>query len=199
MLESFEREIMRCLRCGYCYKEGICPIADHHPKGNWLAFSPQGKLILARGLLTDKITMTSELARVFYYCTQCLNCDEQCTLNQGCKIGIIEEPILHHFKLYNKVRAEIYQNYPKMLPDGLTLIIDSFQRFKNPYGLTPEKRVDWAAKQNITLPDKKEADIILFTGCTAATKEENHQELCASALILDNAKENWAASGFCLP
>ena len=73
LLEKYRDSIITCDFCGFC--NIVCPI---FLKKKWHSFSPRGRLLLARGLLTGEVKITAELKRRFSTCTLCGLCDKNC-------------------------------------------------------------------------------------------------------------------------
>lgn len=79
-LDSYKDLIHRCFRCGYCklpsdYSDYNCP---PYNKFKMDSYSPGGRLWLIRALLNREIDVTKSLSDIFYSCTACYNCVEEC-------------------------------------------------------------------------------------------------------------------------
>ena len=79
-LETYNDIIHRCFRCGFCklpsdYSKINCP---PYNKYRMDSYSPGGRLWLIRALINGEIEETSHLANIFYSCTTCYNCVEEC-------------------------------------------------------------------------------------------------------------------------
>jgi len=67
---------------------------------------------------------------------------------------------------------------------------------QNPYGLDPDSRLDWADFTDLEeIPEKDEAEVAYFVGCTTAFKGANHEVAFATASILNKLGENWTLLG----
>jgi Fe-S oxidoreductase len=72
-LKEWEREMNTCTYCGFC--KAVCPIFKEL---GWDDCAARGKVLLAYGLLKGDLSPSSDLARGFYQCAQCLDCYRRC-------------------------------------------------------------------------------------------------------------------------
>jgi heterodisulfide reductase subunit D len=76
------------------------------------------------------------------------------------------------------------------------MLEEMLEENQNPYGLDPDMRLDWADYTDLEdIPEKDEADIAYFVGCTTAFKGANHEVAFSIASILNQLGENWTLLG----
>src|SRR4030066_1704218 len=71
--EALDNEIMACIMCGFC--RAGCPT---YVETSLESINARGRVILAYHLLTGRLKPSKELAKRFYQCTTCLNCNVFC-------------------------------------------------------------------------------------------------------------------------
>ena len=179
---NLEEELYSCAQCGYC--QDICPIYEEIP---WESASPRGKLYWIKGILTEgflrpKIEIDENFVNRLFQCTLCGRCHEVCQTD------------LDTMGLWTTARAEVYLS--GMRPENLNSIAENLEETKNPYGLDPDMRLDWADYTDLEeIPEKDEAEIVYFVGCTTAFKGANHNIGYSTATLLNHMEEDWTLLG----
>lgn len=72
-LEKYRNKIILCDFCGFC--NIVCPV---FLKKKWHSFSPRGRLLLSRALLTKEIKVTDRFKESILSCTLCGACNKNC-------------------------------------------------------------------------------------------------------------------------
>lgn len=141
-MEGGER-IRACLQCGMC--SGVCPF------GYLMDYPPSIMIATLRAEMFDRV-IDSETA---WMCVSCYACTEVCPA----KI-----PLTAALMTRAKEELLLAGNIPAELQDAL----EKSQRYGNPLGESPRKRIDWAKgiEPQITIlrKDKRPVDVLWFVG-----------------------------------
>jgi Fe-S oxidoreductase len=179
---NLDGDLYSCAQCGYCQE--ACPIYEEIP---WESASPRGKLYWIKGILTEgflrpNIEIDENFVKRLFQCTLCGRCHEICQTS------------LDTMGLWNSARAEVHLS--GMRPENLNSIAENLEETKNPYGLDPDMRLDWADYTDLEdVPLKDEAEIAYFVGCTTAFKGANHNTGYSTAQLLNHLEEDWTLLG----
>jgi Fe-S oxidoreductase len=137
------------------------------------------KLLGPRPISREEI---EELAESAFNCTLCGRCMETCPFG------------FQTHELWTKVR-EVVHDLDGILRN-VTMLEDMLEESKNPYGLDSDMRLDWADYTDLEdIPEKKQAEIVYFVGCTTAFKGGNHEVAFSIASILNHLEEDWTLLG----
>ncbi|MHA1606346.1 MAG: (Fe-S)-binding protein [Candidatus Freyarchaeota archaeon] len=175
-----------CGKCGTCryvfqdaYWMRTCPSGELR---KFESYYLGGKNLLLWGLSTGKLKWSESLAEIFFHCTLCGNCVQQCQI-----------PEIHHYALewLQAVREEAVKNgygMPKHLQFGRYV-----EEKHNPYGEPHEERVSWL--KNEKLPEK--AEVVYFVGCTSSYRRRNIAEATWAILKAANVDVTIASDEWC--
>ncbi len=184
-------ELDTCARCALCTEK--CPAYAASKEPNYAPGIRSSKTVklynrkfdlLARLLGPRPITSQeiSELADSAFHCTMCGRCMETCPFG------------IQTHELWTKVR-EVVHDLEGTLPK-VSMLEEMLEENQNPYGLDPDMRLDWADYTDLEdIPEKDEAEIAYFVGCTTAFKGANHEIAFSIASILSRLGENWTLLG----
>lgn len=181
-VRKLEHELYTCAQCGYCVD--ACPIYEEIP---WESATPRGKLywikqILTTGILRENIKGDQNFVERIYQCTLCGRCHEVCQTS------------LDTVSIWNAARAEIFKNGQR--PENLEALAEKIEEVKNPYGIDEDTRLDWADYTDYDdPPEKEQAEVCYFVGCTTAFKSANHETAHSISVILDHLEEDWTLLG----
>ena len=140
--------------------------------------------VLARILGEKKITDEDieVLADSSYHCTLCGRCMEACPFG------------FQTHQLWTRIR-EIIEELDGT-PKNVGRLAGMLEENMNPYGLEPDTRLDWADYSDLDdIPEKDQAEIAYFVGCTTAYKGANHEIAFALSSILNLLEEDWTLLG----
>ncbi|MFX1392783.1 MAG: (Fe-S)-binding protein [Promethearchaeota archaeon] len=163
-LEHYEDVFYQCGKCGTCrtvYKDAywsrVCPSGEF---GKFEAFYLGGKNLLSWAVTSDKLKWSENLAKIFYQCSVCLACTEQCQI-----------PEIHHYAgewLMAMREKAVEMGFGPMTEQKIytTHIIKE----NNPYMEKHEDRTNWIPSSVNNSPD---ANIAYFVGCTSSYREQN--------------------------
>jgi Fe-S oxidoreductase len=124
---------------------------------------------------------TSE--EVLWSCTTCGACQEVCPV-------FIDQP-----KLILEMRRNLVLLQEKV-PSDLARTFKNLEQNGNPWGLSSDKRMDWAAGKNVpTLDEKPEAEYLLWVGCAGAYDDRVKKQTLALVDILQEGGVDFAVLG----
>jgi heterodisulfide reductase subunit D len=183
-IEKYKTNIYSCIRCSYCrdtfrYRDNsldICPSREVSA-GGFECYTGKGKLMLARGVLEGTIPLSPELAKIVASCPTCRNCWDKCYAN-----GFID-----HVPIYEALRADLWN--AGYAPEQHKKLVAGIEKYRNPYNELHEKRFNWLEK----FPVSEQAELVYFTGCTSAYRQQNIAR--ATASILGKAGVNFKVMG----
>jgi heterodisulfide reductase subunit D len=191
--EITRRQIMEldtCSHCALCTEK--CP-AYHESKNPLHApgvrsakiiklwdkkFSFWNRLLGEKEITEKDIKDLSESA---YHCSLCGRCMESCPFG------------FQTHELWVKVREVV--SALEANPENVERINGLLNETMNPYGLEPDTRLDWSFFVDIDVPEKDEAEIAYFVGCTTAYKGVNHDVAFSMCSILEKLEEDWTLLG----
>lgn len=163
-LEHYDDVFYQCGKCGTCrtvYKDAnwsrVCPSGEF---GKFEAYYLSGKNLLAWGVTSGKLNWTENLAKIFYQCSVCMACLQQCQI-----------PEIHHFagEWLMAMREEaVNQGYGPM-PEQIRYT-EHLMKEHNPYMEKNENRLKWLASH---IEQTSDAKLAYFVGCTSSYREQN--------------------------
>ena len=170
--------LLKCAHCKLCYagREIFLPICPSAQKYGFEAFRSSGRSALVKSLLEGRLEFSPKLAEIFYACTVCGACAEQCPLGYDA------------VTVFEAIRAEIVKRGFGPLPRQ-KVFVESIIKNHNPYREPHEKRTSWIPK---TLNVKKKAEILYFVGCTSSYRTKNIAE--ATVNVLERLKIDFCIS-----
>nr|HID59920.1 (Fe-S)-binding protein [Desulfobacterales bacterium] len=161
-LEYYRFCVDQCIKCACCRLvarewDRICPSGE---LGAFESYYASGKNLLIWGLLRDEIELTEEIAKIFYHCTLCGNCTQQCAVPH------IHGNMVYWFEAFReKAVAMGIGPLPEHKEQAVNIDAEH-----NPYGEPHTRRLDWLPFSVEDLPDK--AEIVFFAGCTDSYLEK---------------------------
>ncbi|MFX0187878.1 MAG: (Fe-S)-binding protein [Candidatus Hodarchaeota archaeon] len=163
-LEYYKDIVYQCGKCGTCrtaYQEDcwprVCPSGEF---GKFEAYYLGGKNLLSWAITSDQLNWTENMAKIFYQCSLCLACTEQCQI-----------PEIHHYagEWLMAMREEaVKRGYGPMSEQNIytTHVIKE----NNPYMEKHEDRTNWLPSGVNQSPN---TNIAYFVGCTSSYREQN--------------------------
>ncbi len=163
-LDYYKDIFYQCGKCGTCrtgfQEEGwyrVCPSGEY---GKFEAYYLGGKNLLSWAVSTDRLNWTENLSKIFYQCSVCLACTQQCQI-----------PEIHNYagEWLMAMREKAVQQGLGPMPEQIkyTKHIDIEY---NPYMEKHKDRTNWITsnvKQNL------DANLIYFVGCTTSYREQS--------------------------
>ncbi|MBY8992385.1 MAG: (Fe-S)-binding protein [Candidatus Lokiarchaeota archaeon] len=163
-LSHYKETFFQCGKCGTCrtvYKDAnwsrVCPSGEF---GKFEAYYLGGKNLLTWALSTDKLKWSENLAKIFYQCSVCMACVQQCQI-----------PEIHTYagEWLMAMREEAVKAGYGPMPEQ-TKYTDHIMTEKNPYMEKNESRLKWLPSH---IKQSPEAKLAYFVGCTASYREQN--------------------------
>ncbi|MGQ9719893.1 MAG: 4Fe-4S dicluster domain-containing protein [Candidatus Jordarchaeum sp.] len=121
---EYADDIYSCMRCGFCIAK--CPLYENY---GWASNNARGRILIARGILENKLELSHYIAERIFNCTTC----DQCYVL--CPSGIHTTDIIRALKYELSAR-----NY---IPNSSNRIMENIRREGNPYGEPRLKRGYW--------------------------------------------------------
>jgi Fe-S oxidoreductase len=163
-IEHYKDVIYQCGKCGTCrtvYHDvdwaRVCPSGEF---GNFEAYYLGGKNLLTWAVTSGKLKWTENLAKIFYNCSLCLACTQQCQI-----------PEIHSYAgewLMAMREAAVKEGFGPM-PEHVKYT-ESITNELNPYMEKQADRQNWLSSSIKISP---EAKLAFFVGCTASYREQN--------------------------
>ncbi|MFW9878388.1 MAG: heterodisulfide reductase-related iron-sulfur binding cluster, partial [Candidatus Thorarchaeota archaeon] len=163
-LTHYEDIFFQCGKCGTCrtvYKDAywsrVCPSGEF---GKFEAYYLGGKNLLTWAINTDKLKWSEELAKIFYQCSVCMACVQQCQI-----------PEIHTFAgewLMSMREEAVKQGYGPM-PEQAQYT-EYIMVGNNPYMEKHEDRLKWLPTH---IEKSSDANLAYFVGCTSSYREKN--------------------------
>ncbi|MFX1490532.1 MAG: (Fe-S)-binding protein [Promethearchaeota archaeon] len=176
-LTHYEDIFFQCGKCGTCrtvYKDAfwsrVCPSGEF---GNFEAYYLGGKNLLTWALTTEKLKWSEELAKIFYQCSVCMACVQQCQI-----------PEIHSFagEWLMAMREEAVKSDFGPMPEHKNYT-EHIMTEKNPYMEKNDDRLNWLPSHiNIS----SNAKVAYFVGCTSSYREKSIA--ISTAEILNESK-----------
>jgi Fe-S oxidoreductase len=116
-------------------------------------------------------------------CTTCGACVEVCPVQDEPMLDIID--IRRH-------QVMIQGDFPAQLQSAFR----GMERAKNPWGISHEKRMDWASGLNVkTIDQNPEPDVLFWVGCAPSYDPQSQKTARALVQLLDAAEVDYAVLG----
>ncbi len=161
-LREYRWDALHCMRCSNCkwidhvYMRGyrfskICPSITRY---SFDAYSGQGRLDVALGIMDGKLSYTPQLLDIIYKCTLCGACDTMCKRCVDLEVLSVLEAL----------RIKCVDDGKGPMPSHKKLA-ENVKKTNNIYGEPHNKRLDWMPER---IKPKKKAEFIYFVGCASA-------------------------------
>jgi len=163
-LTHYKDIFFQCGKCGTCrtvYKDAfwsrVCPSGEF---GKFEAYYLGGKNLLTWALTTDKLKWSEGIAKIFYQCSVCMACVQQCRI-----------PEIHTYagEWLMSMREEAvklgYGPMPEQAQYTEHVMVE-----KNPYMEKHEDRLNWLPSH---IKQSSDAKLAYFVGCTSSYREQN--------------------------
>ena len=163
-LEYYKDIFYQCGKCGTCrtayqeeYWSRICPSGEF---GRFEAYYLGGKNLLSWGLTSGQLKWTENLANIFFQCSVCLACIQQCQIAE-----------IHHYagEWLMAMREEAVRLGFGPMPEQKRYT-EHITKEYNPYMEKHEDRTNWLPSHIKQTPDAK---LAFFVGCTTSYREQN--------------------------
>lgn len=178
-----------CIMCNRCqdacpaYQTGkvLSPAALEVNKRYLL--NQQGGAIAAGGTSSQTLLQAAISEEAIWGCTACGACVEACPVANEPMRDILE--IRRHLVLMQNA-----------FPDQLQAAYRGMERAGNPWGVPPEKRMEWAEGLNVTtVAERPHPELLWWVGCAPATDPRAQGTARALAKVLAAAGVEYAVLG----
>jgi heterodisulfide reductase subunit D len=162
-LDYYKDIYYQCGKCGTCrtaYQEEswaqICPSGEF---GKFEAYYLGGKNLLTWALNTGKLKWTKNLAKIFYQCSLCQACVQQCQI-----------PEIHNYagEWLMAMREEAINKGFGPMPEHKKYTEHVIKQF-NPYMEKHEDRLNWILPH---IKNSSNSKLAYFVGCTSSYREQ---------------------------
>lgn len=161
-LEDVRYDAENCNRCSNCkwmdhvymksYRYAkVCPSSARYI---FDAYSAQGRLDLALGVMDGGLDYTPALLDIIYKCTMGGACDTMC--KRCIDLEVLE--------VLEELRAEAYRR-GKTLPQHDAMVAN-IENFDNPWGKSRESKFRWLEQVDVKDVTKERSEVLFFAGCT---------------------------------
>lgn len=173
-IDHYQQELFRCIQCGDC--SGICPVG-------YLMDYPPSRIIAAIRSGTYDRVMASE---GIWLCISCSACTTVCPA----QIKVTDQ-------VMTKVKEE--RLLAGQVPEELQTALENTQRYGNPLGESPRKRLDWIKghedKVTVLSRSAPEIDFLWYVGDYAAYHPRVQVSSLAFAEILNRLQIRFGILG----
>ncbi|MFX1468873.1 MAG: (Fe-S)-binding protein [Promethearchaeota archaeon] len=163
-LEYYKDILYQCGKCGTCrtgfQEEGwyrVCPSGEY---GQFEAYYLGGKNLLSWAISSDRLKWTENLSKIFYQCSLCLACIQQCQI-----------PEIHHYagEWLMAMREEAVQKGLGPMPEQ-SRYTEHIASEYNPYMEKHKDRTNWLSSD---IKQNQNAKLAYFVGCTTSYREQS--------------------------
>ncbi len=171
-LEYYENIFHQCGKCGTCRSayqdswERVCPSGEF---GAFESYYLGGKNLLTWAATSGRLEWSENLARIFYHCSLCLACTQQCQIAE-----------IHHYagEWLMAMREEAVRRGFGPMPEH-TRYTEHILAEHNPYMEKHGDRLNWLPSTVKLTPGAK---VVYFVGCTSSYREQNVAKATAELL-----------------
>jgi Fe-S oxidoreductase len=188
-------DMFSCTECGRCSSQ--CPAtASGKPLAprqlllnlrDYLYEHPEQMLAKGEGegggVVKENIVGSVIEDDVLWSCTTCRACEEACPV------------LIEYVDKIVDMRRHLVQEEARF-PSELTRTFKGMETQGNPWGLSADKRMDWAAELDIPLlADNPDAEYLYYVGCAGAFDDRNKKTTASFAKLLQKAGLSFAVLG----
>lgn len=190
-------DMFSCTECGRCSSQ--CPAtASGKPLAprqllldlrDYLYEHPEQMLTQGNGggngVVKENIVGSVIHDDVLWSCTTCRACEEACPV------------LIEYVDKIVDMRRHLVQEEARF-PSELTRTFKGMETQGNPWGLSAEKRLDWAETEGLEIPllaDNPDAEYLYYVGCAGAFDDRNKKTTAAFARLLQKAGLSFAVLG----
>ncbi|MEM3526011.1 MAG: (Fe-S)-binding protein [Candidatus Jordarchaeaceae archaeon] len=192
-LKKYREAALSCVACGQCRNPfwpskgrfGVCPVYETDFTPRFEPFFSRGKNTILRGLLWNELSLSQDLADIFFQCTVCGACEEFCHNAQNPNIDFATHRWIENVKVYEALRADLVEA-------GFVLrehqeMNSALVKLDNPYGRERAEKLGWTRDLDFKVKDasKSPVEYLYYVGCTSALSLSTQIIAKATAKILN--------------
>ena len=171
-LEEFNRDIMRCFKCGGCtfgYGSFMpsCPSGERY---GFMSYYARGRIDMAYALLNKKLDWSEKLLHILYSCVDCKMCADMCT----------EQTSVRNLDVIMEMKHEAIEG--GSVPVEIRDYLESVDRYGNPYNKSRQKRGEWS--QDLGVEQYSGQEFLFFVGCVGSYDDVGQRSSKAFAEVL---------------
>lgn len=183
--------VLNCIRCRSCIWSDLpefLPICPSYEKYGFYAFSGSGRISLAKALVFGSVDYDKSLADVFYKCTLCGACQENCGALGKKLYGeeYVKKGWTNIVDVIQFIREQLVER-SIVLPEHKSFL-ENTMKFGNPFA--PKKdRIKWTEGLDFKIKDlsKKKAKVLFYPGCMYSLETVVKETTKTFARILNEA------------
>jgi heterodisulfide reductase subunit D len=165
---------MNCGDCGFAIRPAVhryltCPVKEAKGEEGFEINFSRGRMNVLKSLLEGKISLSKELAKWVYECSECGNCSEVCHMSQNENIILPTCNWIDHVKVWEALRKDLIEEGFAPL-DRHRNLLNSMNNdlMKNPYGENIDQKFEWLQE----FPKIKDSgEFMFFGGCTMPLRQ----------------------------
>ncbi|MEM2385109.1 MAG: (Fe-S)-binding protein [Candidatus Bathyarchaeia archaeon] len=191
--------VMSCIRCRSCIWSDLpdfLPICPSYEKYGFYAFSASGKISLVKALVFGSINYDESLADVFYKCTLCGACQENCGIFGKKLVGkeYLEKGWLNITDIIQFIREQLVER-GIIFPEHKALLENTL-KFGNPFA-SKRERLKWIEGLDFKIKNlsKESAKILFYPGCMYSFEPTVRETAKIFVRILEKAKVDFGILG----
>ncbi|MFX1384437.1 MAG: (Fe-S)-binding protein [Promethearchaeota archaeon] len=165
---------MGCGDCGYAIRPAVqryltCPVKEAKGEEGFEINFSRGRMNVLKSLLVGKISLSKELAKWVYECSECGNCSEVCHMTQNENIILPTCNWIDHVKVWEALRKDLIEaGFAPLERHKDLLDYMENDNMKNPYGEKIDQKFAWLEE----FPEIKESgELMFFGGCTIPLRQ----------------------------
>jgi Fe-S oxidoreductase len=190
-LNKFEWDCINCVRCSLCKwvdpweltSERFAKVCPAVARYLYDAYSSQGKMDVALGLMRGELELNESVMDIVYKCNLCGACDIMCKRSRE----------LEPLQLFKALRAKCVEE-GQIVPDHM-FVLDGLKKEDNVFGEPKAKRGDWAKDLGIKDISKEKVDVMFHTGCRFSYNEDLWGVVQGAVKLLQMAGVNVGIAG----
>ncbi len=162
-LDEVKEWLYACSTCGTCrdFLKLCVPCCPPLEMFQLESYSPSGRLLLARGVKEEALTLADEDTRHrLYTCTGCRACEQQCG-------------VYHHEHIFDTIQATRTEAITQgFLNPPYMLMVDGLKRNDNVFNKPKAERGAWAKGVKVKNATRDKADTLYHAGCMLSCDPE---------------------------
>ncbi|MEM3551731.1 MAG: (Fe-S)-binding protein [Candidatus Bathyarchaeia archaeon] len=192
--------VLTCVRCRGCIWTdlpelfSICP---SYEKYGFYAFSGSGKISVAKAIVLSSVQFDKSVADVFYKCTMCGACQENCSGPFGKKLfgeNYLRKGFTNLVDIIQFIREQLVER-GIVLSEHKSFIKNTI-KFGNPF-VPNRERLKWTESLNFKIKDlmKENAEVLFYPGCMYSLEPQLIETTRRFAQVLQTANVDYGFLG----
>lgn len=152
-IQDFKEDIYRCsYECFNCtiFSPEFLPSCPAYEKFGFNSYASRGRSGIMEAYLAGRISLSSDMAQIFYACSLC----------GACRVCCQQDWKDYNLEAFLAMREELLEN--GFAPASLRDALKSIQKYGNPYGVPADTRSEWTT--GLGLEEFKQQEYLLYIG-----------------------------------